>query len=392
MHVLVLTQNDVAAPKYGGALRVAFLIDQLLKRGNSVSVIRFRPASAPASPRSAQLPISDVLIPRGYELAPVAALTHLLSRAAERIALQFHQDISIDLVQSDPPWTALTGARIAGSLGVPHVLLSQNCETVLAAEFAKTGPARRLPLIGRHVSNFNVGVLRWAERRAIAGAALTLTPSAHDREQMASIGIVPKRVEILPNGTNVRRPAAGVRLALRSRLGLAPDTPAVVFIGRMDYPPNLEAVRLICSQIAPACRGMTFLLVGLNPPQISTPDNVMLIGPVESVDDYLGASDLSIVPILQGSGTRIKILDAWAAGLPVLSTSIGAAGLDYQDGVHIAIEDDIGRFPTRILELLNDPTRLKQLCSGALAAASPYRWETIGGRYIESLRSLVKET
>jgi glycosyltransferase involved in cell wall biosynthesis len=389
MHILVLTQNDIAAPKYGGALRVAFLIEQLLEQGHHVSVIRFRSRSAPASLSSARLPIHDVVVPRGYAVAPIAAITHLLSRATERIARMLQRARPIDLVQSDPPWAALTGDRVASQLGVPHVLLAQNCETALAAEFAKTGPALRLPLIGQQVSDFNVGVVRWAERRTITRAVLTLTPSIHDSAEMAAIGIQHQRIQILPNGTNVHPSAPGTRQILRARLGLATSTPTVVFVGRMDYPPNRDAITLICTRIAPACPGVTFLLVGLNPPQIRTPANVMLIGAVDSIDDYLGASDLSIVPILQGSGTRIKILDAWAAGLPVLSTAAGASGLEYQEGVHIAIENDIERFPQRILELLRDPAQRAQLQRGALAAATPYRWETIGRRYIASLQSLV---
>src|SRR6185503_9107990 len=101
-------------------------------------------------------------------------------------AFAIHRERPIDLVQSDPPWAALTGARIARRLRVPHVLLAQNCETALATEFARTGPAHRVPLIGRRVSDFNIGVVRWAEKRAISGASLTLTPSVHDREELAA--------------------------------------------------------------------------------------------------------------------------------------------------------------------------------------------------------------
>src|SRR5439155_916404 len=83
--------------------------------------------------------------------------------------------------------------------------------------------------------------------------------------------------------------------------------------------------------------------VGMNPPSIETPLNVRMVGEVERVDGCLGAADMAIVPLTRGSGTRIKILDAWAAGLPVLSTSIGASGLDYVDGHNILLEDDIAR-------------------------------------------------
>jgi glycosyltransferase involved in cell wall biosynthesis len=207
---------------------------------------------------------------------------------------------------------------------------------------------------------------------------------------MAAVGINSSGVEILPNGTRIRQSPQDDRAAMRRQLGLRPATPTVVFVGRMDYRPNQEAIAAICARIAPRCPGVMFLLVGLNPPPIATPGNVMLIGAVESVEGYLGASDLAIVPILRGSGTRIKILDAWAAGLSVLSTSLGAAGLNYQDGVNIVIEDDIDRFPERIQELVRSPAARADLRKGALAAARPYRWETLGRRYTAFLTALVR--
>lgn len=392
MHALVLTQHDIAAPKYGGALRVSLLVDQLLKRGIRVSAIRFRPAGDHPSPADARLPIRDVIEPPGCSVAPVAALFHLASRAAERIAFAFDREERIDLIQSDPPWTALTGDRLARRLKLPHVLLAQNCESALAAQFAKTGPARRLPIVGLVASGFNVAVLRWAEKRTMAAADLALTPSTQDREEMASIGIATRRVEILPNGTRVRRLPTRVRAEMRNRLGLSPDTPVVVFVGRMDYPPNRDAAEAICAHIAPRCPGIVFLLVGSNFPKVFVPDNVVPTGCVDEVDGYLSASDLAIVPIQRGSGTRIKILDAWAAGLPVLSTPSGASGLVYRDGVDIVLEDDIRRFPDHILELFESPGRLAHLSQGAFEAGTAYRWDTIGERYTELLEALLRQT
>jgi glycosyltransferase involved in cell wall biosynthesis len=179
---------------------------------------------------------------------------------------------------------------------------------------------------------------------------------------------------------------------MRRQLGLEPHAPVAVFVGRLDYPPNLEAVKTLCIHIAPHCPNVTFLVAGINPPKIAPPNNVRLIGFVDQIESYLGAGDLAVVPITFGSGTRIKILDAWAAGLPVLSTSAAASGLEYQDGVNIVIEDDIQRFPERILELLSSPNRCVDLSRGALEAVKPYRWDAIGRRYSERLTALVEET
>ncbi len=128
MHVLVLTQNNIAPARYGGALRVATLAHHLKKDGHRVSVIRFvSPGEAPSA--ECDLHICDVSVPRGYPMAPIAMVYHLLDRVAIRHALKLDALQKISLVQSDVPWAALTGHRVSMSLGVPHVLLSMNCET-----------------------------------------------------------------------------------------------------------------------------------------------------------------------------------------------------------------------------------------------------------------------
>jgi glycosyltransferase involved in cell wall biosynthesis len=160
----------------------------------------------------------------------------------------------------------------------------------------------------------------------------------------------------------------------------------------MDYPPNLEAAGAICNVIAPGCPQVRFLLVGSNPQRMQTPPNVTIVGQVDSVEPYLSAADVSLVPLSRGSGTRIKILDAWGAGLPVISTSIGASGLAYLHRANILIEDDLDGFPGRIAGLLESSELQLTLKEGALAAAALYAWDAIASEYEETLRTLAGET
>jgi glycosyltransferase involved in cell wall biosynthesis len=209
---------------------------------------------------------------------------------------------------------------------------------------------------------------------------------------MTSLGIDATRVKILANGTSVRYLPESVRLDVRARLGIAQFAPVVIFLGRMDYPPNVQAVHTIREQIAHKCPGVTFLLVGSNPPKLDLPSNVLMVGRVDSVDEYLRAADIAVVPIEQGSGTRIKILDSWAAGLPVISTRAGASGIGYQHEENIVIEDEIGAFPARISDLLADPDLLRHIGMGALTAVEPYRWDTIAPSYLKSILGLTEST
>ncbi len=387
-HVLVLTQNDVEIPMYGGALRVASLITYMRSQGVRVSVIRLR--TKQERPSEMASGIYDLIVPPLYSLSPIAALWQLCMKAIDRTARRIHAAHPLTIIQSDPPWPSLAGQRIAGALSVPHVVLSQNCETALATQFSASGPARKIPFIGGAIASFNIAVLRWAEKHAIEDATLAFTPSQSDIEEMTSAGIDATRVRILPNGTSVRRLPENARTETRARLGIAAEAPVVIFLGRMDYPPNLQAVFAIRDHIAPLCSGVRFLLVGSNPPKLDLPGNACMVGRVDSVDEYLRAADIAIVPIEQGSGTRIKILDAWAAGLPVISTSAGASGIGYQHQENMFIEDEIAAFPARISELLADPDLLRHIGLGALAAVEPYRWDTIAPTYLNAIIGLAQ--
>jgi len=387
MHVLAITVNDVATPHYGGALRVAHLLHGLREHGADVSVIRLRPRGAPPSAAGGPFAVHDIPLPPLGEMAAVAALTAALGRRVDRLARRIHAGRPITVVQADVPWAALVGARVARALGARLVALAHNCETDLAAQMA-AGPARRLPGLGPLVTRLNLAVLRAAEARALAVADMALTPAEQDRAAMARLGMAAERVGLLPNGTAVRQPEPGLRATARRELGLAEDAPVAIFVGRMDYPPNRAAAEAICAQIAPRCPDVTFLLVGYNPPPLAAPPNVRVLGGVPAVEPFLAAADLAVVPVREGSGTRIKILDAWAAGLPVIATPAGASGLSFQPGEQILIEPAIERFAARVAALLADHTLMQRLAAGALEAARPYSWATIGRRYAGALTGL----
>ena len=173
------------------------------------------------------------------------------------------------------------------------------------------------------------------ERRAIARSALTVTVSAHDRA--LALGLVPAaRVEVVPNSVDLARlsllPPADPRTA-----------PRVLFVGSLDYPPNLAAAIELVERHAPALRaafpGLVVRLVGKDPAgfgaRFAGVPGIEVVGTVDDVVPHYRASHAVYLPIQSGGGTRIKILEAWALGVPVLSTAVGAEGLPAADGVHL---------------------------------------------------------
>jgi glycosyltransferase involved in cell wall biosynthesis len=115
------------------------------------------------------------------------------------------------------------------------------------------------------------------------------------------------------------------------------DANALVFPGRFDYWPNADAVRTLVDEVLPRLPDATLTCVGMSPPPWlrEVPDpRVVVTGAVDDVRPYLAAAAAMPVPLKAAMGTRLKVIEAWAAGVPVVATGLGVAGLDAVDGEH----------------------------------------------------------
>jgi glycosyltransferase involved in cell wall biosynthesis len=136
----------------------------------------------------------------------------------------------------------------------------------------------------------------------------------------------------------------------------------IVFSGNLEYHPNISAVRYFHDRIWPKLRerypGLVWRLVGKNPRSVAgivkKDDRIEIAGPVADAVSQLARAKVAIVPILAGSGTRIKIIEAWAAGVPVVSTTIGAEGLPARPGEHLLLADQPEDFAAAVSGLLED--------------------------------------
>jgi len=164
---------------------------------------------------------------------------------------------------------------------------------------------------------------------------LTVTVSEHDRS--LALGLVPNaRVAVVPNSVDLQR----LTLLPAARPSAAPR---LLFVGSLDYPPNLEAVTELIERHLPVLRAafprLTVRLVGKDPHgyanRFRAIAGVEVVGQVHDVAAHYCDTHAVYLPIRSGGGTRIKILEAWALGVPVLSTAVGCEGLPAQDGVHL---------------------------------------------------------
>lgn len=166
--------------------------------------------------------------------------------------------------------------------------------------------------------------------------------------------------------------------------------PTLLLLGTMHYQPNIDMVlyffRTMYPQLRRALPDLQIFIVGhMPPPEISALANnpgVTVTGSVDDVRPYMNRSWLLAVPLRLGGGTRLKIIEAMAAELPVVSTAVGAQGLDEISHELITIADTPDEFITAIIQLLADEQRRRQLAeAGRAAVVERYSWQMLGQRY-----------
>ena len=215
------------------------------------------------------------------------------------------------------------------------------------------------------------------ERLWLPRYSCVLTASEHDAALARAIA--PKaRVAVYPNA-----------------IPLVPQPPrtdeeAIVFSGNMEYHPNLSAVRFFRAEVWPHLRerwpGLVWRLAGKNPdamaPYASGDPRIQVSGPMDDAVRELARSRAAVVPVLAGSGTRFKILEAWAAGIPVVSTRVGAEGLPVRDGENILLADTGIAFAETVSRLLASPElRMRLGVAGRQLLEREFTWETAWRRF-----------
>ncbi|HYW41318.1 MAG TPA: glycosyltransferase [Bryobacteraceae bacterium] len=163
------------------------------------------------------------------------------------------------------------------------------------------------------------------------------------------------------------------------------NTEAIAFSGNMEYHPNLSAVRFFAAEVWPRLRErhpqLVWRLIGKNHEAIRRftdgDARIEVTGPVDDAIGELARARIAVVPLLAGSGTRLKILEAWAAGLPVVSTTIGAEGLPVRDGEHLLLADGAPAFIAAVSRLLGCASLREQIGhAGRLLLEKEFTWES----------------
>lgn len=207
--------------------------------------------------------------------------------------------------------------------------------------------------------------------------------SAHEAELLR--GYAPDiRASVFPNGID----ATGIAPIG----GCGARNGHILFVGSFRHPPNVEGIHWFCQnvweKVRRAAPHAVLTVAGADPPEsvrrLQTMPGVEVRGFVPDLQECYRTSVLALAPILTGSGTRIKILEGLAHGMPMVSTRIGAEGLDAEDGEHLFLADDPESFSARTVALLHDPELRRKLGGGGRQLVQErYDWQAIIDRVTE---------
>lgn len=178
------------------------------------------------------------------------------------------------------------------------------------------------------------------------------------------------------------------------------DAPGLVFTGSMDWRPNQDSVEYFVHEILPLVKrahpDINTVLVGRNPPpkivELGNVDGVTVTGTVDDVRPYIKQANVFIVPLRIGGGSRLKILEALAMKKPVVSTSVGAEGLDVTDGRELLLADRPEQFAKQIDVLLSDRAKARRLGeAGRTLVERRYGWDALSIKLENFMQRLVEE-
>ena len=183
----------------------------------------------------------------------------------------------------------------------------------------------------------------------------------------------------------------GVDVEYFAPRGAATPMSDIVFCGSMDWLPNVDAVVYFLAEVLPLIRaklpGATFTIAGRSPDDrvlkaVQGLTGVCVTGKVDDMRPYLWGSKISIVPIRIGGGTRLKIYECMAAGVPVVSSTVGAEGLRYEDGKDIVLADDPGAFAAACVRLLSDDSARCAIAHHAIERTQKeFSWEAVSREF-----------
>ncbi len=390
MRVLFLSPRQSLPARSGAKLREYHFL-RALGRSAKVSYIYFQDAG------SAPLTVSDLPFcaevvgipkPRAYTLPKIAMgilghwplpILNYTSAEMNDAVCRSMDSHDFDLIHLDSiHMIRYALAAVERKPSLRAIYNWHNVESEAMTRYSATGPS---PL-KRLYAGYTASRMARLESEILHSAFGHIVCSERERGQL--LEIAPKaRVSVVENGVDT-----GYFAGAGGEMGRAHQ---IIFVGAMDYYPNSDGAIHFANEVWPRIRsklaGVELVIVGANPgPAVLALGNlpgVKVTGMVPDVRPYYGNALAAVVPLRTGGGTRLKILEAMAAGVPVVSTPLGAEGLEVNDGENIVLvaADDADGWADRLSKLAESSEKRSQLSAAGLALVrDKYDWEILGAK------------
>jgi len=335
-----------------------------------------------AVPRGGSYRITDLV--RGTVGRVPFSVLNYTRRAMRETVARLQAETRFDIVQ-------LEGIHLGEYLplvrsGNPHAVVAcdwHNIESEILRRYSQSAAGWARRQYARHAA----GKLAQYERWFVNQCDLHLVVSERDRDVLLEYGArVP--VVVIENGVPLEQFSLPVEAA-----GAVTPRFRVVFTGAMDYHANIDAVTTFAREVWPevhaAVPQLVFTIVGRKPsPAVSAlsgREGIEVTGMVPDVRPYYGEAVAAVIPLRVGGGTRIKILEAMAAGVPVVSTAVGAEGLAATPGTHYIRADSNAEMVAAFEGLLHNPAMVAAMVAAAREFVLRHDWAYLGDRLAEQL-------
>jgi glycosyltransferase involved in cell wall biosynthesis len=379
---LLLLLPDVPCPLDAGAkIRNQGLLN-LLSGEHQVDAIAF---GAPASgPELARLVRRGAVVPAPVRRGTTRRVldlvrTQLPDMALRRFSTAFVDTLMCFVRAGVYDGVQAEGIEMAGYLGcVPpdlRIYDAHNAEFLLQRRFAATASSPH----ARLYSTVQWRRLERFERAIVRRSRLTLAVSHHDANQLRALVGSDANVRVVPNGID----ASGFAFTLPR----SDQPPNVLFLGKLDFRPNAEAVGWFVHDVLPslveAVPELRLFAVGASPPGwlVGTgqhDDRVAVTGYVDDERPYLNRCAALILPLRTAGGSRLKAMVAMASGLPIISTRAGMEGLEAEPDVHYVAAESPSDWVQGLKRLLGDFALRQRLArDGRRLVEQHYDWSAI---------------
>jgi len=402
MRILLISRGDVFPPIHGAASRIVNTARYLSREGCEVTFLPYQSDRYYNFKNGAAQDVEFSQFLKGVRSnidkidgiltkMEIPGEDHILYEPffardliLKAIALSFNEDF--DIVQAEFPAFAIPAMfarRTRFTRKIKQVLVEHNVEF------------ERIGISSPTISKRGIKNLKRIERFACKLSDMIVAVSEEDRRRLKQFGIKEEKLCVIPHGVDLENYSNLKGREIRQRLGIPDDTIMLFYHGVYDYRPNRDALSRIVNNILPPLKQKNikavFVGTGQNPPQDIKREGVILTGAVENLPDFIDASDLCIVPLTGGGGTRLKVLEYFAAKKPLISTAKGVEGVDIKDGIEYLRAERDEEFVRYIEQFAASRDKFLQIAENAFRFVQRYDWSFVAKQYINMYNTLISK-